>query len=224
MSSLTNLYNKLKEKCDKDFFKTDLPHSSINNCDWFNHIYSSPSVRYGHLEYFKSYNDAIEVVHCVFFPSYYKALPIFGYDAISLGGKITGVFCDYTPSPYHDMILQSTISSIKNSLTDLQRDLPGWTEFFSPEFIAISPKERYEDTEQKCLSLFDLYVAATKEFDKNDKFLNWHETKAHIEGQNKYSIGQRKNTKTQKALAKYIGENAAKDFIDATLFPTYVYQ
>jgi len=224
MSSLTSLYNKLKETCDKDFFKTDLPHSSINNCDWFNHIYSSPSVRYGHLEYFKSYNDAIEVVHCVFFPSYYKALPIFGYDIISLGGMITGVFCDYTPSPYHDVVLQSAISSTKNSLTDLQRDLPGWTEFFSPEFIAISPKERYEDTEQKCLSLFDLYVAATKEFDRNGKFLNWDETKAHIEGQNKYSIGQRKNTKTQKALAKYIGEDAAKNFIDTTLFPTYVYQ
>jgi hypothetical protein len=224
MSSLTNLYNKLKEKSDKDFFKTDLPHSSINNCDWFNHIYSSPSVRYGHLEYFKSYNDAIEVVHCVFFPSYYKALPIFGYDAISLGGKITGIFCDYTPSPHHDAVLQSAITAVKNSLTDLQRDLPGWTEFFSPEFIAISPKEKYEDAEQQCLSLFELYVAATKEFDRNGKFLNWDETRAHIEGQNKYSIGQRKNTKTQKALAKYIGEDAAKHFIDATLFPTYSYQ
>jgi len=224
MSSLTNLYNKLKEKSDKDFFKIDLSHTSINNCDWFNHIYSSPSVRYGHLEYFKSYNDAIEVVHCVFFTSYYKALPIFGYDAISLGGKITGIFCDYTPSPHHDAVLQSAITAVKNSLTDLQRDLPGWTEFFSPEFIAISPKEKYEDAEQKCLSLFDLYVAATKEFDRNGKFLNWDETKAHIEGQNKYSIGQRKNTKTQKALAKYIGEDAAKHFIDATLFTTYVYQ
>ena len=223
MSSLTNLYNKLKERSDKGFFRTDLSHSSINNCDWFNHIYSSPSVRYGHLEYFKSYNDAIEVVHCVFFPSYFKALPIFGYDAISLGGKITGVFCDYTPSPYHDMILQSTISSVKGSLKDLQRDLPGWTEFFSPEFIAISPKEKYEESELKCIALFDLYIAITKEFDKNNKFLNWDETKAHIDGQNKYSIGQRKNSKTQKALAKYIGEQEAKDFIEKTLFPTYFY-
>jgi hypothetical protein len=160
----------------------------------------------------------------VFFPSYYKALPIFGYDAISLGGKITGIFCDYTPSPHHDAVLQSAITAVKNSLTDLQRDLPGWTEFFSPEFIAISPKEKYENAEQKCLSLFDLYVAATKEFDRNGKFLNWDEAKAHIEGQNKYSIGQRKNTKTQKALAKYIGEDAAKNFIDTTLFPTYSYQ
>jgi len=223
MSSLNDLYNKLKEISDKGFFRTDLSHSSINNCDWFNHIYSSPSVRYGHLEYFKSYNDAIEVVHCVFFPSYFKALPIFGYDAISLGGRITGVFCDYTPSPYHDIILQSTISTVKDSLKDLQRDLPGWTEFFSPEFIAISPKEKYEESEQKCLALFDLYIAVTKEFDKNNKFLDWDETKAHIDGQNRYSIGQRKNSKTQKALAKYIGEQEAKDFIEKTLFPTYFY-
>lgn len=223
MSSLNDLYKKLKEKSDKGFFRTDLSHSSINNCDWYNHIYSSPSVRYGHLEYFKSYNDAIEVVHCVFFPSYYKALPIFGYDAISLGGKITGVFCDYTPSPYHDMILQSSISSVRDSLKDLQRDLPGWTEFFSPEFIAISPKEKYEESELKCIALFDLYIAVTKEFDKNNKFLNWDEAKAHIDGQNKYSIGQRKNSKTQKALAKYIGEQEAKDFIEKTLFPTYFY-
>jgi phycocyanobilin:ferredoxin oxidoreductase len=223
MSSLNDLYKKLKEKSDKGFFRTDLTHSSINNCDWYNHIYSSPSVRYGHLEYFKSYNDAIEVVHCVFFPSYYKALPIFGYDAISLGGKITGVFCDYTPSPYHDMILQSSISSVRESLKDLQRDLPGWTEFFSPEFIAISPKEKYEESELKCIALFDLYIAVTKEFDKNNKFLNWDEAKAHIDGQNKYSIGQRKNSKTQKALAKYIGEQEAKYFIEKTLFPTYFY-
>ncbi len=223
MSSLNDLYKKLKEKSDKGFFRTDLSHSSINNFDWYNHIYSSPSVRYGHLEYFKSYNDAIEVVHCVFFPSYYKALPIFGYDAISLGGKITGVFCDYTPSPYHDMILQSSISSVRESFKDLQRDLPGWTEFFSPEFIAISPKEKYQESELKCIALFDLYIAVTKEFDKNNKFLNWDEAKAHIDGQNKYSIGQRKNSKTQKALAKYIGEQEAKDFIEKTLFPTYFY-
>ena len=84
MSFLTSLYNNLKEKNDKDFFRIDLPHKEINDCTWLNHIYSSPSIRYGHLEYFKSNNDAIEVVHSVFFPSYYKALPIFGFDVVGL--------------------------------------------------------------------------------------------------------------------------------------------
>jgi phycocyanobilin:ferredoxin oxidoreductase len=221
MSALNNLYEKLKNLLDEAFFRIDLPHSKINNCDWYNHIYSCPSVRYGHLEYFKSYNDAIEVVHCVIFPSYYKALPIFGFDAISLGGKITGVFCDYTPSPYHDLTLQSSISLVKGELKHLQRDLPGWTEFFSPEFIAISPKDEYESSESKCLALFKLYIAFAQLYRENNKFLNWKETEEHINGQNRYSIGQRKNSKTQKALAKYIGEDASKAFIDNVLFPIY---
>jgi hypothetical protein len=44
--------------------------------------------------------------------------------------------------------------------------------------------------------------------------------KDHIKEQDHYSICQRKNTKTQKALAKYIGEAEAKRFIEDILFPT----
>jgi phycocyanobilin:ferredoxin oxidoreductase len=220
-SVLLDLYHKLKEKSDNDFQRIDISHKQINDCDWFNHIFISPSIRYGHLEYFKGSNDKVEVVHCVFYPSYFKALPIFGFDVISLGGKVTGIFCDYTPAPYHDMILQATISSVKASLIHLQRDLPGWTEFFSPEFIAIAPQDEYIKAEEACVALFDLYIGLAKAFDYNDQYLNAGETKDHIEGQNKYSIGQRKNSKTQKALAKYIGEDASKEFIEKTLFPTY---
>ena len=76
MSSLKNLYLKLKEKSDINFQRIDITHSEINNCEWLNHIFISPSIRYGHLEYFKSNNDKIEVVHCVFFPSYFKAMAL----------------------------------------------------------------------------------------------------------------------------------------------------
>jgi len=220
-SPLFDLYNKLKERGDKNYQRIDISHSQINDCDWFNHIYISPSVRYGHLEYFKGNNDKIEVVHSVYYPSYFKPLPLFGFDVISLGGKITGLFCDYTPAPYHDIILQATISSVKEELKHLQRELPGWTEFFSPEFIAISPNNEYEKAEEKCLALFDLYIAYTRASDNNNKFLSPEDTQAHIEGQNKYSLGQRKNSKTQKALAKYIGEEASRNFIENVLFPTF---
>jgi len=223
MSSLINLYNNLKEKNDKDFFRIDLPHKEINDCTWLNHIYSSPSIRYGHLEYFKSNNDAIEVVHSVFFPAYYKALPIFGFDVVGLGGKVSGVFCDFTPCPYHDMYLQAAIKQVRDKFIHLLRPLPEWIDFMSPDFLMLSPKKEYKDVEQACVTLFEMYVGFTKVFDKNNKFLNWEETLAHIEGQNKYSEGQRKNSKTQKALAKYIGEEASKKFIGETLFPTYFY-
>lgn len=99
--------------------------------------------------------------------------------------------------------------------------MPGWTEFFSPEFIAISPNNEYELAEKECLFLFDSYITATKAFDRNDKFLSSKDTQLHIEGQNKYSLGQRKNSKTQKALAKYIGEEASREFIENVLFPVF---
>ena len=222
MSSLKTLYNKLKEKSDKDFQRIDLNHSNtLNDCDWYNHIYMSPSIRYGHLEYFKGSNDKIEVVHCVFFPSYFKALPIFGFDVISLGGKVTGIFCDYTPCPYHNMALHSAITNIKQELKHLNRDLPGWTEFFSQEFIAISPEKEYDKAEEACVALFDLYIKHSQIADKNPLFLVGKEVETHIAGQNNYSIGQRKNSKTQKALSKYIGEEESRKFIENVLFPVY---
>jgi len=181
-------------------------------------------VRYGHLEYFKSNNDAIEVVHSVFFPSYYKALPIFGFDVIGLGGKVSGVFCDYTPAPYHDMFLQCAISSVKEKHNHLMRSLPEWVDFMSSDFLMISPKEEYKNVEESCVMLFELYLRFVKTYNKNNKFLNWKETVEHIEGQNRYSLGQRKNSKTQKALAKYIGEEASKKFIEDVLFPVYQYE
>lgn len=220
-SVLFNLYNRLKSKSDFFFQRIDISHNKVNDCDWFNHIYISPSIRYGHLEYFKGSNDKVEVVHCVFYPSYFKSLPIFGYDVISLGGKITGIFCDFTPAPYHDFLLHSLIADVKVKLNHLSRELPGWTEFFSPEFIAISPEHEYDLAEEQCLFLFDSYILASKANDENNKFLNKDETKVHIEGQNKYSLGQRKNSKTQKALSRYIGEEASKEFIENVLFPVY---
>jgi hypothetical protein len=42
-----------------------------------------------------------------------------------------------------------------------------------------------------------------------------------IECQNSYSINQRKNDKTSKALTAYIGDEKAKEFIETVLFPVY---
>ena len=223
MSVLKNLYETLKAKSDNQFQRLDISHSKINDCDWLNHIYTSPSIRYGHLEYFKSHNDAIEVVHSVFFPSYYKALPIFGFDVISLGGKVSGIFCDYTPAPYHDIVLQNKIITIKDKFTNLLRPLPEWINFMSPDFLMISPKDSYPKVEESCIELFDLYIKFTLIFDSNNKFLNWKETLLHIQGQNRYSLGQRKNQKTQKALAKYVGEEESLRFIENVLFPVNNY-
>ena len=202
MTQLLNLYINLKEKLSSNYPSFDLNQNhNLKDCDWYNHIFTSPSIRYGHLEYFKGPNDKIEVVHCVLFPSYYKPLPIFGFDAISLGGKITGIFCDYTHAPFSHTDLIDTTHNAKESLLHLQRELPEWTEFFSRDFIAIDPKDSYDKAETVCLNLLEKYISICNEHDFNDVFLTGEQTKDHIKEQDYYSICQRKNTKTQKKSA-----------------------
>lgn len=222
MTPLAKIYNQLLDLASKNLQKIELNHSdSLSGCDWKNHLYISPSVRYGHVEYFKAHNDKVEVVHCVFFPHYYKRLPIFGYDIIALGGKITGVFCDYTPSPYDVPYLRTWIQKVYEKYEPLSRKLPEWTEFFSKEFISVAPGEKFEEIAKDCCELFQVYLDACYSEIFYQGTVDKVEVLRSIDGQNRYSVNQKKNTKTQKALAAYIGEKPSLEFIHNILFPEY---
>jgi len=190
---------------------------------WINNIFYSPSIRYGHLEYFKGREDKIEVVHCVLWPSYFKGIPIFGFDIIRLGEKVTGVFCDYTPSPFKVKELSDVLGDVFSKLNKYNRGLPEQAKFFSSHFIAVQPQceESYNDIENGCFDLLDKYLSYIKKADKDNFYLRGDDIINHIEGQNNYSLNQRKNTKTQKALAKYVGKEKAESFINNILFPAY---
>jgi len=220
---LENLYIQLKTRLDSSLEEIGLSdYFTSDSYTWSNNVYHSPAIRYGHLEYFKGGSDKVEVVHCVLFPNYYKGIPIFGFDVIQLSGKITGVFCDYTPSPFGATELQNQIKQVYEDTKEFQRILPEWAEFFSKNFISLSPDESsYLSIEEKCVGLLEGYLSfcAKKEFDGH--YLDKEDTLKHIQGQNKYSLNQRLNTKTQKALAKYVGIDKAKNFIDTALFPTF---
>lgn len=193
----------------------------LNDCIWNNKLFFSPSIRYGHLEYFKGSNEKIEVLHNVIYPSYFKAIPIFGFDVISLGGKITGVFCDFTPAPYDFSELRTLQERIKKELNECARELPDWAKFFSTDFIAVTPNNNFNDIKDKCLLMLYEYLRFCEFNDFNNNYLSSKDVENHITGQNEYSVNQRKNTKTQKALAKYIGEDKANEFIEKVLFPSY---
>jgi len=223
MLQLIDVYNNLYKLCNKNLQKVDLSHSSkLNDCDWLNHLYTSPSIRYGHLEYFKAHNNKVEVVHCVFFPHYYKHLPIFGYDIIALGGRVTGVFCDYTPSPYDVPFLRNWIIDVHKKYEPLSRKLPEWTEFFSKEFISVAPGEQFEAVATDCTALFQTYLDTAYDVMFHQHEVNKDDLKLSITGQNQYSVNQKKNTKTQKALSAYIGEEESLNFINNVLFPEYI--
>jgi phycocyanobilin:ferredoxin oxidoreductase len=184
---------------------------------WKNEIFSSSLIRYGHLEYFKSKNNKVEVIHCVFYPTPFVDLPIYGFDVIALGGKVTGVFCDLTCSEKPEE-LTTKLQLLHTKYLSYKRDLPNWGSFFSKHFLILDPKDKLNEIENDCLDLFNEFL----KYNIDNTFMLFDkQAKDRIESHNNYSLNQRKNTKTQKALAHYIGEKEAESFINNVLFPTY---
>lgn len=219
---IEKIYEEYQKLAKQSFQNISLPSEyKDSSFVWNNDIYLSPSIRYGHIEYFKE-DKRIEILHCVFYPSYFKPIPIFGFDIIALGGKITGLFCDFTKSPFEIPSLKDKLKSLKQKYNDNIRPLPEWANFFSENFVCINPngldeKELIEDFS----GIFRYFIGYSNWEDYTQQYNKIEDVKMSIESQNMYSINQRKNEKTSKALSAYIGEEKAKEFIENVLFPVY---
>ena len=221
---LLDLYNNLKQISEKKFQKIKYKSEIENNEDivWYNDFFINPSIRYGHLEYFRSINGKIEVLHCTFFPSYFKDLPIYGFDVIALNNNVTGIFCDFTDCTTPNQALTIALKNIKEKYINNERKLPEWASFFSKNFVCISPKDlNQNDLIIEFTSLFKMYVLQVEWNNLNGMYNSKYQVDASIELQNNYSINQRKNDKTFKALSAYIGTEKTKEFIENVLFPVY---
>ena len=213
---LKDTFNSLIGICEKysnPILQEDAPSETHA---WVNYKFATDKVRYGHLEYFKSTNNKVEVVHAMCYPSLNVPFPIFGFDAIALNGNVTGVFCDITASPFENREMRVISEILFEKYKTLNRSLPEWAGFFSPTFLALSPDERLGDILYDCIDAFDKFLFFIS---KNSDSLDSMNIELHKNKQNEYSSYQQKNTKTLKALSSYIGEDKAKDFIQNVLFP-----
>ena len=219
---IETLYNEY-QKLAKQSFQNITLHPNHNNEEiiWNNDLYMSPSIRYGHIEYFKV-EKRVEVLHTVFYPSFFKPIPIFGFDVIALGGKVTGLFCDFTRAPFVIEALSRSLKDLNHKYKDNIRTLPEWANFFSEDFVCINPnsldeKKLIEDF----TGIFRCFIGYSNWEDYTGKYNKMEDVKQSINAQNFYSLNQRKNDKTSKALAAYIGEEKSKEFIENVLFPVY---
>jgi hypothetical protein len=199
----------------KDHF--NVPDNTVfsfqkNTHQWRNFYYNSPIFRHIHLEFYKT--NRICVLHANIFPNPHIDYPILGFDMIALGNKITGIFFDFTPILTRNATLGYMLESIKKDVIvkSENRALPEWADFFSGEFICVTPDAEEIDSlieeVNKCINVY---------LKDSDKFLNAYKQNVNI--QNNYCIGQKKNDKTSKALAAEVGEENAKLFLNNYLFP-----
>jgi hypothetical protein len=180
------------------------------NHDWLNYFYKSPLFRHIHLEYYKT--DKICVLHVNTFPDPRVDIPILGFDMIALGNKITGLFFDFTPLLTTYKNLQEDLKILKQSVKSPERKLPEWADFFSKDFICITPLEEELPTILNSVKSYILDYLQTVTIAKAKYNTN-------IALQNKYCQGQKKNDKTSKALSAEIGEKNAQLFLNQYLFP-----
>lgn len=213
---MLEIFNRFNQIAEEQTSLVSNEYKDTKEYIWKNNIFSSSFIRYGHLEYFKASNR-VEVVHCVFYPSPFVDIPIYGFDIIALGGNVTGIFCDLTCSEQPNKLLEK-LEVLHKKYFHLKRELPGWGSFFSKNFLILDPKEQTNEVVKDCIDLYKDFLS----LNLNDVFLLFDkQVTKRIDLHNNYSLNQRKNTKTQKALAHYIGEKEAEDFIINVLFPTY---
>ena len=219
---IESIYNEYQKLAKQSFQNIPIEEKHDNkSIIWNNDLYLSPSIRYGHIQYFKE-EGRLELLHAVFYPSFFKPIPIFGFDVIALGGKVTGIFCDFTRAPFTIEALARSLKDLNHKYKDNIRKLPEWANFFSEDFVCINPtglneKELIEDFS----GIFRCFIGYSNWEDYTGKYNKMKDVKMSIECQNSYSINQRKNDKTSKALTAYIGEEKAKEFIETVLFPVY---
>lgn len=216
--TLIETFNQLKNISQSRIYTalTVVPSVSSTQFVWENDTFTTDQIRYGHLEYFKSTNNKIEMVHATCYPQFNIAYPIFDFNVIALNGVVTDIFCDATPSPYDAPPLRSMFNIHSHHFKNNIKQLPEGTGFFSGQFLALIPGDKLEEILSVCLNLFEKYLYF---INRQPIFVPKTKTISHKTAQNKYSAFQQQNTKSLKELTTYIGEIQAKKFITEVLFP-----
>jgi hypothetical protein len=179
--------------------------------DWRNLFYKTSSLRHAHVEYYDT--DKITVLHVNCFPHPGTSLPILGLDIVSIGNKITGLFFDITPTVSDFLSYRHCLQELKKLVVKSTfRELPEWANFFSKNFLCVTP----EEDEFKTLISFIKDICILYTNDVINVSLTYEKS---VDIQNKYCKGQKKNDKTFKALTAEIGRESANIFLNQYLFP-----
>ena len=195
--------NRVEEELTVMLDRTGAVRQPVEDWGWHNVVWTGGPFARAHLERMK--RGKSDVLHCVVVPHPHDPAPVFGFDVIALGGKLTGLFLDWTPvttAPYkwHP----------KPRVDGESRPLPEWADFFSADVISIRPEDQ------------DVWagIAALQQYLPKLGF-RAPELREQIKaGQQQYIESQRANPKTRRLLAAELGsDEQARAYIGRMLWP-----
>jgi phycocyanobilin:ferredoxin oxidoreductase len=173
----------------------------VEDYGWANHVWSGRFAR-GHVELL---TGPLAVLHVTVFPWTDDPAPIYGFDIIAGPEKASGAFLDLTPT-IEDWGPLTAVPAFRSV-----RPPPDWGGF-SPHFLAIHPVDANEVS--AVLTLAEDTLA-----DYLSKLGRGNDHPQIGEAQRAYCRMQRSNHKTMQVLARMLGEEHARRFMDEVLFP-----
>jgi phycocyanobilin:ferredoxin oxidoreductase len=181
---------------------------------WDNTLLRAQRFRRAHVELF-SVPGRVCVLHVCVFPHLDDPAPIFGFDMIAGPARVTGLFLDLSPVTAAPPAPRLRDFARPDSLDNFAapRALPDWGDIFSPDVLAIRPADGDEIVRAIALARRALegVLALPRRRDGPSRDI--------AAGQNRYCLGQLRNTHTPRMLAGFIGAAPARRFIAEVLFP-----
>jgi phycocyanobilin:ferredoxin oxidoreductase len=186
--------------------------------DWF---WSSDKIRKAHLKIIEptEKNKKLWLMHLNVFPESNMDIPIFGLDIVATPNKISGCFCDYSPTN-ESASQEEYLTLFKDITSNLEwkreRELPPWaTEIFSKDMIAAGSIREGEEADQLCIAVKTLVEFYMKSLVYKEPTENLDLTSF----QNKYCINQKMNKMLHSSItAMGISEKDKNQYIENVLF------
>jgi phycocyanobilin:ferredoxin oxidoreductase len=194
------------------FVRADATPIPTEDYGWKNYRFTSDTIRVAHIE---RYSDGkLDVLHITCFPVTDHYAPIFGFDIIATEKKCLAAFLDWSPTVCTDPIM----AGHTYHTYDTPYKLPDWaTLIFSSYATAIVPSESEFDTIcDEALNSLSVYV---DKYCGYKDLLDNKDTMYNKDLQNYYCTQQLKNERTYSVLKAKLGEDRAKHFMEAILFP-----
>lgn len=192
----------------------------IGNFDWFNRVYYSfRKFRRAHVEVLdRREKNNMWIMHVTIFPHRDDDAPIFGFDIVCTGNKVSGVFHDFSVSVNPNHYLSGAFKTrVKDLKWKKERELPEWGKaIFSEDMIAAGGSTSEEELQQiidVCINNLDLYLRYIGDgaADNAEKV---------IQMQNRYCQYQKQNPYPIKMLVNFgLTKQQAEDFVNNHLFP-----
>ena len=220
--TLRKLAATLINEFDTAMERVENPKHVADLDGWRDYFWESKTIRKAHLKTIEPVGkNKLWLMHINIFPHFDSDLPIFGLDIVANPKKVSGCFCDYSPTNESQKENHPYMIKFRTMTKDYEwkkaRVMPDWAlEIFSPDIVGAGAIKNGDETAQ----LTDMALSLTRfYFAEMDKPIYRQRVINSKEAQNKYCKNQKLNRMLHSSiLSMGISEERKNEYVNNVLF------